>query len=127
VSLTVAALSPDPVVIVWADSLGALVVTGFIVHTAAGMIRAGLPDLVDRSVNEEFQAAINRMLIRHFDDYERLDLVRTRRTGTVVHAEITLGFRPDLTMADVSRRIEAMKASLRQDVGDADIAIVAGQ
>jgi cation diffusion facilitator family transporter len=127
VSLTVAALSPDPVVIVWADSLGALLVSGFIVHTALGMLRAGLPDLLDRSVNEEFQAAINRMLIRHFDDYERLDLVRTRRTGAVVHAEITLGFRPDLTIAEVSRRIEAMKASLRQDVGDADIAILAGQ
>lgn len=125
VSLTVAALSHDSVVIVWADSLGALCVCGFIVHAAVGMIQHDLPDLVDRSVNEEVQAAINRMLVRHFEDYDRLDLVRTRRTGAVVHAEITLGFRKDLSMGDVNRRIEAMKASLRQDVGDADVAIVA--
>jgi ferrous-iron efflux pump FieF len=89
------------------------------------MIKVGFPDLVDRSVNEEFQAAINRMLVRHFDDYEQLGLVRTRRAGDLVHAEITLGFKGDLTMADVNRRIEAMKASLREDVGEADIAIVA--
>jgi ferrous-iron efflux pump FieF len=125
VSLTIAALSSDGVVITWADSAGALLVCGFIVHSAVGMIKTDLPDLVDRAVNEDVQAAINRMLIRHFDDYERLDLVRTRRSGTVVHAEITLGFRSDLTMADVTRRIEAMKASLREEVGEADIAIVA--
>ena len=125
ISLTIAALSSDGVVITWADSAGALLVCGFIVHSSLGMIKTDLPDLVDRAVNEDVQAAINRMLIRHFDDYERLDLVRTRRSGTVVHAEITLGFRSDLTMADVTRRIEAMKASLREDVGEADIAIVA--
>jgi divalent metal cation (Fe/Co/Zn/Cd) transporter len=89
------------------------------------MIRADLPDLVDRSVTEEVQAAINRILVTHFDDYDRLDRVRTRRSGDVIHAEITLGFNPGLTMADVNGRIEAMKASLRQEVGEADISIVA--
>jgi ferrous-iron efflux pump FieF len=126
ISLTVSALSSDSVVIGWADSLGALVVCGFIVHAAVGMIRSDLPDLVDRSVNEDFQAAINRVLVRHFEDYDSLGVVRTRRSGAVVHAEITLGFKADLTMGDVNRRIEAMKASLRREVaGEADIAIVA--
>lgn len=125
VTLTVAALSTDGVVIAWADSVGALLVCGFIVQAATVMMRSDVPDLVDRAVNEDVQAAINRMLLRHFEDYDRLDLIRTRRSGTIVHAEITLGFRSDLTMADVSRRIEAMKTSLRQDVGEADIAIVA--
>jgi divalent metal cation (Fe/Co/Zn/Cd) transporter len=125
ISLTIASFSADAVVSIWADSLGALLICGFIAHAALGMIRAELPDLVDRSVNEEVQAAINRMLVAHFEDYDRLDRVRTRRSGAVIHAEITLGFHRDLTMADIDRRIEAMKASLRQEVGDADIAIVA--
>jgi len=125
VGLTVAALATDPVVSIWADSLGALLVCGFIAHAAAGMIRTGVPDLVDRAVNEEYQAAINRMLVKHFEDYDRLGAVRTRRSGNVVHAEITLGFDPALTMADVSRRIDGMKATLRQDAGEADVAIVA--
>jgi len=76
-------------------------------------------------VNEEVQAAINRMLVRHFDDYDRLGTVRTRRSGDVVHAEITLGFRAEMEMAVVGRRIDAMKASLREEIGSADIAIVA--
>jgi divalent metal cation (Fe/Co/Zn/Cd) transporter len=125
VSMTIAALSIDGLVIVWADALGALVVCGFIVHAAVGMINSDLPDLVDRAVNDDMQAAINRMLVKHFEDYDRLGRVRTRRAGTVVHAEITLGFHPDLTMADVNRRIEGMKATLRTEISNADVAIVA--
>ena len=48
ISLTIAALSSDPVVIVWADSLGALIVCAFILREASGMIRSDVPDLVDR-------------------------------------------------------------------------------
>ena len=72
-------------------------------------------------------------ILRHLDLVEPTsttvlavrEVLGTRRSGAVVHAEITLGFKPDLTMADVDRRIEAMKTSLRQEIGDADIAIVA--
>lgn len=124
-TLTIAALSTDSVVIAWADGLGALFVCGFIVHTAGGMLRAGLPDLIDRSVAEEFQAGLNRMLVRHFDDYDRLDLVRTRRSGDTVYAEVALAFPPQLTMAEVHARIEAMQASLREEVGAADVSILA--
>jgi divalent metal cation (Fe/Co/Zn/Cd) transporter len=124
-ALTVAALSTDHAVVAWADALGAIVVTIFIVHSAIGMMKAGLPDLLDRSVNEEFQLAINRMLARHFDDYDRLDRVRTRRSGNVVYAEIALAFNADLTIAEVNRRIEAMKASLHEEISGADVSILA--
>jgi divalent metal cation (Fe/Co/Zn/Cd) transporter len=125
ITLTIASLSSDGVVIMWADAIGALLVCGFIVHAAVDMIRSGLPDLIDLAVNEEFQAGINRMLARHFASYDQLGTVRTRRAGDVVHVEIALGFRPDLTMGEVHARIDAMKADLRQEVGRADISILA--
>ena len=124
-TLTIAALSSDGLVIMWADAIGALLVCGFIVHSALDMIKSGLPDLVDLAVNEEYQAGINRMLVKHFDDYDHLGPVRTRRAGDLVHVEIALGFAPDLTMGEVNARIDAMKANLRQELGHADISIVA--
>jgi divalent metal cation (Fe/Co/Zn/Cd) transporter len=124
-ALTVATLSTDRGVVAWADALGAVVVTIFIVHSAIGMMKAGLPDLLDQSVNEETQVAINRVLARHFDDYDRLDRVRTRRSGNVVYAEIALAFRSDLTIDEVNRRIAAMKASLNEEISGADISILA--
>lgn len=124
-TLTVAAVSLDRVVSAWADAAGAILVVGVILHTAAGMLRAGLPDLLDQSVNEETQVAINRMLAKHFEDYDRLDRVRTRRSGDVVYAEVALAFRADLTNAEVNRRIDAMKASLREEIPGADVSILA--
>src|SRR5260221_10814514 len=93
VTLTIATLSTDAGVIVWADAIGALFVCGFIIHSAVRMLRAGLPELIDRLVTEEFQAAINRMLAKHFDDYDRLDQVPTPRAGEAgdreARAEVT--------------------------------------
>lgn len=125
-ALTMAALATDPLVSAWADAGGALVVTAFIAHSAIGMIREGLPDLLDQSVNEQYQLAITRMLARHFDDYDRLDRVRTRRSGHVIHAEVTLAFDGGLTMAEIDRRITAMKATLQTELPEVDVAIVAG-
>jgi divalent metal cation (Fe/Co/Zn/Cd) transporter len=125
ITLTIAALSSDGLVIMWADAIGALLVCGFIVHAAVGMIKSGLPDLVDLAVNEECQAAITRMLVKHYDSYDQLGHVRTRRAGDLVHVEIALGFRPDLTMGEVNARIDEMKANLQQEVGHADISILA--
>lgn len=125
ITLTIAALSSDGLVIMWADAIGALLVCGFIVHSALDMIKSGLPDLVDLAVNEECQAAITRMLVKHFDNYDQLGHVRTRRAGDLVHVEILLGFRSDLTMGEVNARIDAMKAHLQEEVGHADISILA--
>ena len=122
-SLTLAALSLDEVIITWADAAGALFVCSFIFYSAYEMLQAGLPDLVDRSVNEEVQAAINRMLTRHFEEYERLDSVRTRRSGETIYADIVLGFQSTLTLAEVNTRIEKMKSTLRAEVPGADVSI----
>ena len=119
-TLTIAALSTDATVIVCADAIGALFVCGFIVHAAFVMIRTGLPDLIDQAVTEELQAAINRVLAKHFDDYHRLDHVRTRRSGETVYAEVALGFESTLTMGEVHARIDSMKASLREELGEAE-------
>jgi divalent metal cation (Fe/Co/Zn/Cd) transporter len=123
-SLTVAAVSTDDVVIAWADAAGALFVVGFIVVTALGMLRAGFPDLVDRAVEETVQQAINRALVRHFDEYARFDRIRSRRSGRQVFIEVALGFDGGLTMAEVTRRVAALTATMRGEIADADIVVL---
>ena len=46
-------------------------------------------------------------------DYQRLDRVRSRRSGRVVFVEIVLSFEPGLTIAEVNCRIAALKHSWR--------------
>lgn len=123
VLLTISALCLDPVIAIWCDVLGALFVAGFILATAASMARGGLPDLLDQSANEAVQRSINRSLARHFDDYDQLGRVRSRRSGKTIFIEVALGFDPRLTFVEVNRRVDAIRATFIREIPDADVSI----
>ena len=89
------------------------------------MLRDGFPDIIDQAVEETVQHAINRALARHFADYDRFEGVRSRRSGRRVFIEVALGFDGGLTMAEVTRRSAALSATMRGEIADADIAILA--
>ena len=124
VLLTTSALCLDPVIATWCDVLGALFVAGFILVTAASMTRGGLPDLLDQSANEAVQRSINRSLAQHFDDYDQLSRVRSRRSGKTIFIEVALGFDPRLTFAEVNRRVNTIRATFLREIPDSDVSIV---
>lgn len=123
-TMTVAAVSLNDVIVAWADAIGSAFVAGFIVINAIEMMRSGLPDLLDRTVDEEIQIAVNRALARHFKTYDHLDRVRSRRAGEQVFIEITLGFDGNLALDEADRRVEALKTTLNEEVRRADISIL---
>jgi divalent metal cation (Fe/Co/Zn/Cd) transporter len=125
VSITAAALATDPVVVAWADALGALVVTAVIMVTAIRLLRAGLPDLLDRSVDETTRDAVLRTLEAHRADFAALQRIRSRRSGSVVFVEVTAGFDPALPLAEVDARIARMRADLAAAIAGADVTILA--
>lgn len=125
VTMTIAAVTADEAVAVWAEATGALFVAGFLLWNAIGMFRTGLPDILDRSVGEEIQVAINRALAAHFDDYALLQRVRTRRSGSAVFIELVLAYDSAMQMADVAQKVAAMKQTLHAEIDGADITIEA--
>lgn len=124
-TMTIAAVSSDATIAIWAEAIGSAFVACFIVSNAFDMARAGLPDLLDRSVEEEVQLVINRALASHFDDYALLHRVRTRRSGSSVFVELVLAYDGAMPMAEVARRTAAMKQTLHTDIDGADITIEA--
>jgi divalent metal cation (Fe/Co/Zn/Cd) transporter len=67
---------------------------------------------------------VDRVLAGNAGDYQRLDRVRSRRSGRVVFVEIVLSFEPGLTIAEVNRRIAALKQSMADEIEHADISIL---
>ncbi|HWL67605.1 MAG TPA: cation transporter [Geminicoccus sp.] len=124
-TLTISAVASDPVIVACSDVTGALFVTGFILVIAARMFRSGMADMLDRAVDEAAQFLILRALIHHFDSYGSLDQIRTRRSGERLFVEITLGFEPDLSMAEVDRRMSAIRQMIMQEIAGTDVSIVA--
>jgi divalent metal cation (Fe/Co/Zn/Cd) transporter len=108
VTMTVAALSTDEQVVV----------------NAVDMSAYGLADLLDRSAGRVVRDVVDRVLTRHAGDYGQLAGMRSRSSGRVVFIELTLRFDPGLSIAEVSRRINALKQSLGREIQHADISIL---
>jgi divalent metal cation (Fe/Co/Zn/Cd) transporter len=125
ITMTLAALSHDALIAGWLDATGAVVVAGVLLVAGFETIRLGLPDLLDRSVDETVHGAINRALAQHFDAYDRLDRVRSRRSGEIVFVEVSLAFDARLTVSEVGRRMSDLKATLLQELDGADVSILA--
>jgi cation diffusion facilitator family transporter len=123
-TMTIAALSTDNVVVASADAVGSIFVAIFTVLNGMEMLRTGIPDLLDRSAGKTVRDTVGRVLAASVDDYQRLDRVRSRRSGRVVFVEIVLSFEPGLTIAEVNRRIAALKHAMAQEIEHADISIL---
>lgn len=124
-TMTVAALAPDPLIAAWADGLGAMFVAGYLAVIAFQMLRVGLPDLFDRSVDQSTQAAIRRVLDEHAGAYGHLERMRSRRSGGTTFVEIDLAFDPSLQLTDVHQRIATIRSCIARAVEGADVSILA--
>lgn len=123
--LTVAALSTDPVVVAFADAVGSMWVAVYMTVIAIKALRVSLPDLLDFSAGEAVHQGVNRGLAKHAGDYTQLQRVRTRRSSHTAFVEIALEFEPGLSMAEVDRRIAALKTTMREEVGEAEVSVLA--
>ena len=123
--LTVAALSTDPVVVALADAVGSIWVAGYMMVIAYQALRESLPDLLDFSAGKPIQEGVERSLARHAGDYAQLKRVRTRRSSHTAFVEVALEFEAGLSMAEVDRRITALKSTMREEVGEAEVSVLA--
>jgi ferrous-iron efflux pump FieF len=101
---------------VWADLVGSGFLACFMVWLAFGIARRVLPDLLDKALSDELQIHINRALVAHFEWYDALGRVRSRRAGSRYIVEIELGFDPALPLGEVVRRLEHMRLELERDL-----------
>ena len=115
----------DTEIAAWADGVGSLFVTFFIIANAWDMLVAGVGDLLDRSAGEAVRDVIDRTLAHHADDFHQVARVRSRRSGRVVFIELALRFDSALSIAEVNRRIDRLKRSLGREIEYSEISVLA--
>ncbi|MBN2560051.1 MAG: cation diffusion facilitator family transporter [Phycisphaerae bacterium] len=94
------------------DPAASLVIAGSILMAALGIFSTSVGDLLDRTLEESDQLLILRELTKHFDDYEFLHGIRSRRAGTEVFVEILLEFDPEKKAGE----IQAVADDLRREI-----------
>lgn len=109
------------------DPIAALVGVCFLFYGAWAVMSSSVSDLLDATLDETFQLVIMRSLVEHFDDYDRLHGVRTRRSGPRVYVEVFLEFSRELPMGEVMQRIERLRQAIGSSMPGADISIIPAQ
>jgi cation diffusion facilitator family transporter len=109
---------------VYIDPVGSVIIIGFLLQSGYGMIRTSVPDLLDRTLDEELQLVVVRELAEHFDKYEQLHGVRSRRSGGNIYIEIFLEFEGTMQMCEVQDEINRMKKDLETKLPRSSVNII---
>jgi cation diffusion facilitator family transporter len=109
------------------DPIVSFVIIGFLLFAGYREFSSSLPDLFDKTLDEELQIIILRELATSFDKYHDFHGVRSRRSGSRIYIEIFLGFDPDQKMGEVQAFAASLKRSLENEIAGSVVSIVLSQ
>ncbi len=109
---------------VYIDPAGSVVMLGVLIFSTYGVISSSIYDLLDRSLSDSLQLIVLRSLANHFDSYEAIHAVNSRRSGNTIYVEMFLEFDPEWKMAEVQKNINEIKAELEGKILGSQIIIV---
>ena len=123
-AMLVNAAVTSPAAALAADLAGSALVVVVMAVLGGSLLRKALPHLLDRTIDENGQAAINRVLIRHFDAYDELAHVRARLTGDGALVEIGLRFAGAMPLSAVQRVVDTVSRDVAELIPGVRVTVV---
>ncbi|MFA5237942.1 MAG: cation transporter [Methanoregula sp.] len=109
---------------VYIDPGVSFIIIGFLLVAGFREISSSLPDLFDKTLEEDLQIVILRELTSFFTEYEEFYGVRSRRSGSTIYIDIFIGFDPVQKMGAVQDTCDRLKASLEGKIPGSTVSIV---
>ena len=106
------------------DPIASLVIIGFLLFAGYREISSSLPDLFDKTLEEELQIVILKELVGSFNKFDEFHGVRSRRSGTRIYIDIYLGFDPEQKVKDMQESIDSLKGSLETLIPGSVVCII---
>lgn len=95
-----------------------------IIKSIYEVFSGSIGDLMDRSLDEMQMLIILRELIAHFDAYDNIHGIRTRRSGSQSFIEIFLEFNPGTDVEAIYRLQESLEAELIKHIPNIQIMVI---
>jgi ferrous-iron efflux pump FieF len=111
---------------VYIDPLASLLIAASILVSAIGVFSSSVYDLLDGSLEEKDKLDIMRELVQHYERYDMLYGVRSRRAGNGVFIDIHLGYAPDKRVGDIERDIAALRDAVGRRFRNASVTVILG-
>lgn len=109
---------------VYVDPGVSFIIIGFLLVAGFREISSSLPDLFDKTLEEELQIVILKELSAFFDEYHGFYGVRSRRSGSKIYIDIFLGFDPGLAMGTVQDTSDRLKISIEGKIPGSIVSVV---
>lgn len=122
-TLTIAALAKDPVVALGLDAIGATYVVILMLWRGVPMVVNALPDLFDAPAGDEVKRALRTAAAGALPESDVV-AIRTRRSGSVTAARLTIAAAPTTSAAALQAAAAAITAALRRDGLEVDVTLV---
>lgn len=98
----------------WLDSLGALVISAFVLREGWRLTQRNVLALMDTQPDQDTLRAMRWSAFQATGIREVRDL-RVRQRGSVYHADLRVAVAPDLTVADAHELAHAVEESMREE------------
>ena len=109
---------------IYIDPLASFIVIGSFLFSGYRTISSSLPDLLDKTIEEELQLIVVRALADFFDDYEAFHGVKSRKSGNNIYIELFLEFDGNKKMSDIQASIYLIKHSLEKEIPRSSVTIM---
>lgn len=109
------------------DPVVSVIIIGFLMVAGYREFSSSLPDLFDKTLDEELQIVILQELTSSFDQYHEFHGVRSRRSGSRIYIDIFLGFDPEKKMGDIQEFAISLKRSLEAKIAGSVVSVVLSQ
>ncbi len=123
-SLTLSNFSAESWFALYADPLGSLFIACFLIYSAHAVLSHSMGDLVDRAVDEALQTAVLRVLVQNDSLYMGYVGMQSRQSGERREIDITLEFDPKMSIKDVTRAANEIRAKIVSVIPRAELRIL---
>ena len=106
------------------DPLASFIVIGSFLFSGYRTISTSLPDLLDKTIEEELQLVVVRSLADFFDEYEAFHGVRSRKSGNYIYIELFLEFDGEKRCKEIQDSIYRIKESLEKEIPHSSVIIM---
>jgi cation diffusion facilitator family transporter len=122
--LGVAALCPDVPAVRYLDPINVILVCAIGIRAIALTAITSGRDLLDAAVEEESKIAIYASLAQHFDAYDDLVRLETRRSPQAVFVTVHLAFSDERPLAEVFATLASLQEDIARRIPNAQATVV---
>jgi cation diffusion facilitator family transporter len=108
---------------IYIDPIASLIIAASILISAIGVLSSSFYDLLDRTLEETDQIIILRELAQHFQHYEALHGIRSRRAGGEVFIDLFLEFSPEKTIGEIQPIVDTLRHSIEGQITGSQVTV----